>query len=79
MKNKDTAIRETIRLNIITKRNELGMTQTDLANAVGLKKNTVGSWEQGYSSPDIDTIAVLLKLFNMDFYEFTGIDKSNHP
>lgn len=75
MKNKETVIRETMRLNIIAKRNELGMTQTDLANAVGLKKNTVGSWEQGLSSPDIDTIAILLRLFNMDFYEFTGIKK----
>ena len=75
MKNKETAIRETMRLNIIAKRTELGMTQTDLANAVGLKKNTVGSWEQGLSSPDIDTIAKLLSIFDMDFYEFTGIDK----
>lgn len=73
MKNKDTVIRETMRLNIIAKRLELKWTQTDLANHVGLKKNTISSWEQGLSSPDIDTIAVLLKLFNMDFYEFTGI------
>ena len=75
MKNKETIIRETMRLNIIAKRNELKMTQTDLANAVGLKKNTVGSWEQGLSSPDIDTIAKLLQLFNMDFYDFTGIER----
>ena len=77
MKNKETVIRETMRLNIISKRNELKMTQTELANAVGLKKNTIGSWEQGYSSPDVDTIAKLLKLFNMDFYEFTGIERNS--
>ena len=75
MKNKETAIRETIRLNIIRKRKELNMTQSELASAVGLKKNTIASWEQGLSSPDIDTIAILLKLFDMDFYEFTGITK----
>ena len=57
MKNKETKIRETMRLNIINKRKELNMTQTDLANAVDLKKNTIASWEQGLSSPDIDTIA----------------------
>ena len=74
MKNKETPIRETIRLNIIAKRKEMNLTQTKLAQIVGLKKNTVASWEQGLSSPDIDTIAVLLKLFNMDFYEFTGMD-----
>lgn len=76
MKNKETVIRETMRLNIISKRNELGLRQADLADMVGLKKNTVASWEQGLSSPDIDTIATLLKIFNMDFYEFTGIDRS---
>ena len=73
MKNKETVIRETMRLNIINKRKELNMTQTELATAVNLKKNTIASWEQGLSSPDIDTIALLLKLFDMDFYEFTGI------
>ena len=73
MKNKETIIRETIRLNIIKKRKELNMTQSELAKAVHLKKNTIASWEQGLSSPDIDTIAVLIKLFNMDLYEFTGI------
>jgi len=73
MKNKETIIRETIRLNIIKKRKELNMTQSELADAVHLKKNTIASWEQGLSSPDIDTIAVLIKLFNMDLYEFTGI------
>lgn len=75
MKNKETAIRETMRLNIIAKRKELKLTQTELANKVGLKKNSIASWEQGLSSPDIDTIAILLRLFNMDFYEFTGIEK----
>lgn len=73
MKNKETAIRECMRLNIISKRKELKMRQEDLANKLGVKKNTVSSWEQGLSSPDIDTIATLLKLFNMNFYEFTGI------
>lgn len=75
MKNKETEIRETMRLNIINKRKELDMTQSELANAVNLKKNTIASWEQGLSSPDIDTIAILLRLFNMDFYEFTGISR----
>ena len=75
MKNKDTAIRETMRLNIIKKRKELNLNQTQLANLVGLKKNTVASWEQGLASPDIDTIALLLDLFQIDFYEFTGVKR----
>ena len=76
MKNKETAIRETMRLNIIKKRKELGLRQVDLAELVGLKKNTVASWEQGLSSPDIDTVVKLLEIFHMDFYEFTGFSES---
>lgn len=75
MKNKETTIRETMRLNIISKRKDLGLTQTELGEKVALKKNTVASWEQGLSSPDIDTVAKLLDIFGMDFYEFTGISK----
>lgn len=73
MKNKETTIRETMRLNIIAKRKERNWTQSDLANILKSKKTTIASWEQGLSSPDIDTIAILLKLFDMSFYEFTGI------
>ena len=75
MKNKETTIRETMRLNIISKRKDLGLTQTELGERLNLKKTTIASWEQGLSSPDIDTIAILLKMFDMDFYEFTGIEK----
>lgn len=77
MKNKETAIRETMRLNIISKRKDLGLTQLELAERLDSKKTTIASWEQGLSSPDVDTIARLLKLFNMNFYEFTGISKDD--
>ena len=79
MKNKETAIRETIRLNIIQKRKENLWTQTELADRVGLKKNTIASWEQGLSTPDIDTIVKLMELFDMNFNEFTGIEKKYTP
>ena len=75
MINKETAIRETMRLNIIAKRKDKGWTQKELADKVGLKATTIASWEQGLSSPDIDTIVKLLKLFDMNFYEFTGISE----
>ena len=79
MKNKETAIRETIRLNIIRKRKDNLWTQKDLADRVGLKKNTIASWEQGLSTPDIDTIVKLMELFDMNFNEFTGIEKRYTP
>ena len=81
MKNKDTTIRETIRLNIISNRKRMKMRQIDLAQYLGIKKNTVASWEQGLSTPDIDTICALLKLFEMDFYEVCYITRNikNEP
>ena len=72
MKNKETAIREAIRLNIIKERKARKWTQTDLGNKLGLPKTTVSSWEQGLSSPDIDTIVALTKILDMDLYEFLG-------
>lgn len=66
-----------MRLNIIAKRKALNLTQSELAEKVHLKKNTIASWEQGLSSPDIDTIALLLDLFDMNFYDFTGIDEQS--
>lgn len=72
MKNIITPTREVIRLNIIMKRKEAGWTQAELAERVGFKKNTVASWEQGLSTPNVETIIKLLDLFNMNFYEFTG-------
>lgn len=79
MKNKETAIRETMRINIINKRKEFQWTQTELAEKVGLKKNTIASWEQGLSSPDIDTVVKLLELFDMNFNDFIGIEKKYTP
>lgn len=73
MKIMESVLKETIRKNIISKRKELKMTQTELAERIGSKKNTIASWEQGLATPDIDTIAQLIAVFDMDVNEFTGI------
>lgn len=75
MKNIQTPIREIIRLNIILNRKELNMTQKELGSKLGLKKNTVASWEQGLSTPNIDTLVMMLDLFDVDFYDFVGIPR----
>ena len=75
MKNIQTPLREVIRLNIIMNRKRLKLTQKDLSEKLGVKKNTVSSWEQGLSTPNIDTLAMLLDLFDKDFYDFTGIKR----
>ena len=79
MKIMESVLKETIRRNIIAKRKELKMTQTDLAERIGSKKNTIASWEQGLATPDIDTIAQLVSIFDMDVHEFTGIPPKENP
>ena len=38
---------------------ERGLTQTQLAERVGVKKNAVSNWEAGRSRPDIDSVPAL--------------------
>lgn len=77
MKFNKNQTREIIRLNIILNRKKLNITQSELGDMVGLKKTTVASWEQGLCSPTIETLIELLDIFNMDFYEFTGLEAPN--
>lgn len=67
--NNESEIRETIRRNLIELRKEKGLSQTDVAQLVGKSKNAVGSWEQGLSLPDIETLYRLAKYYEktLDF------------
>lgn len=62
-------IREIIRQNLIDLRKEKGLSQSDVAKLVGKSKNAVGSWEQGLSLPDIETLFRLAKYYekSLDF------------
>lgn len=61
----DTEIRDIIRANIIRLRQQSGKTQSDIAKYCGKSENAVGSWEQGYSLPDIVTLAKLAHLYGV--------------
>ena len=43
-----------------------GLTQQQVANVVGKTKNVVSNWESGRNKPDVDTIMLLLELFDVD-------------
>lgn len=62
MKN-DSEIRATIRNRLVELRKEHNLSQTDVANLLGKSKNAVGSWEQGLSLPDIETLYKLAKYY----------------
>ena len=56
MKNRDEELRNNIRANLIDLRTKLGKSQEDIAIEIDRSRNAVGSWEQGLSLPDIETL-----------------------
>jgi transcriptional regulator with XRE-family HTH domain len=46
-------------------RKAIGLTQKEVELQTGFKANTVSNWEQGVSNPDVDSIIVLCKLYNV--------------
>lgn len=76
MKN-DSEIRQTIRENLINLRKENNLSQTDVAKIIGKSKNAVGSWEQGYSLPDIETLYRLTKYYGKTLNYIYGIEESD--
>ena len=49
-------IKENISNNIVYYRKKIGLTQSQLAERLGVKTTTVSTWERGASSPDIETL-----------------------
>ena len=50
-----------------------GYTQAAVADLIGRPQPTVGAWEVGRSQPDVDTLATLLRLYNVsanDFFDY---------
>ncbi len=59
--------------NIIMRlRKEHGMTQDQLANALGITFQAVSKWENGVSSPDISTLPLLADLFGVTVDQLLG-------
>ena len=50
---------------IYSLRKENHMSQEELADKIGVSRQTVSKWELGESSPDFDKIAPLCELFNI--------------
>lgn len=58
-----------------TLREEKELTQTGLANLIGSKQQTVASWENGASRPDVNTLAELAKLYNVSTDWILGLSE----
>lgn len=42
-----------------------GLTQDDVAKALGAKNTTISNWENGVSRPDVDSLSALCKLYGV--------------
>lgn len=49
-----------------TLRNEQGISQQTLADQLGIKRSTIGNYEQGTRSPDMETLEAIADYFNVD-------------
>ena len=57
------------------RRTALGMNQAELAERVGVSRNTVAGWETGHSRPDLGTIPSLCSTLNITLNAFFGVER----
>jgi len=60
---------------ILSKRlKELNMSNSELANIIGVAKSSVGDWIAGISIPKADKVIPICTALNISLYEFFGIN-----
>lgn len=58
-------------------REQLGMTQAELARKLGLTRSSVNSWEMGLSVPSTQYIIELAKVFGVSTDYLLGLDHNS--
>ncbi|MFA5449752.1 MAG: helix-turn-helix domain-containing protein [Clostridia bacterium] len=54
-------------------RRKKGMSQEELADAIGVTRQAVSKWERGESSPDTDNLIALARLYEVSLDELVGL------
>lgn len=65
--------KQTMGMMIAEKRKEMGMTQLDLANLMGVTDKAVSKWERDLSYPDVNALPKLAEVFGMSVDELMQI------
>ena len=63
--------------NIILLRKKKGLTQSNAATSIGLKRNTYANYESGHTEPSIDLILQIASFFGIDATTLLEVDLSN--
>lgn len=66
-------IRDNISHNISYYRKQHKLTQSQLAEELGVKTTSVSSWERGANAPDIETLYRICRLFHLTLDELYGV------
>ena len=69
---KIVALKDTLGINIKEKMKEKGVSQTELANYVGVHQTTVSTWIQGKKVPHFETLEKIADHLDMDTDRGTG-------
>lgn len=56
-----------------------GLNQQQLADQLGLSRNTIAGWETGHSRPDLDSLPSLCRILGISFTSFFGIREPVSP
>ena len=60
-------------------RNKNGMSQPELAEIMGISRNTITNWENDRSRPEVDSIRTLCTMFGIPLYELFGLSNDSLP
>ncbi len=50
------------------------MTQSQLAEKIGVERYSIADWEQGRSEPSISNLIALLKILDVSFEDLLGLN-----
>lgn len=64
--------RESLHIQLKHYRNSKGLSQTEVAEKLGLSRQAISNWEANKSSPDLDNIVLLSKLYDVSVDELLG-------
>lgn len=59
-------------------RNEKGLSQEQLAEKIGLSRQSISKWEQGLSTPDVDNFVKLAEIYNVPIEALLKGEPVNH-
>ena len=59
---------------LMTLRRQRGWSQEELGNQVGVTRQTVSKWEMGQSTPELEKLVELSRLFGMSIDQLVGLE-----